>query len=118
MGQISSQGAGGRDGQVQGDLLAVGYGSRSFGQGKKGGLAVWSIKRPTQPIWLCETGCGVSSLDFSRHNGSMLAVGFLNGCLMIYDLKSRQVPSPARGSWCPSPIPIDNSQVMIGRVLS
>eukprot|EP00884_Botryococcus_braunii_P016707 jgi/Botrbrau1/371/Bobra.110_2s0027.1 len=76
--------------KVQGDLLAVGYGSRAFGPPRKGRVSVWSVKNPEQPLWSCQTSSGVTCLDFSHHNPNMLAAGLRSGCLKVYDVKLRQ----------------------------
>ncbi|NXY56134.1 WDR78 protein, partial [Callaeas wilsoni] len=71
------------------DLLAVGY--REFvSQGQKKGLACcWSLKNPMWPerVFRCEHG--VTAVDFSLARPNLLAVGMANGCVAIYDVRSR-----------------------------
>ncbi|XP_015492384.1 WD repeat-containing protein 78 isoform X3 [Parus major] len=71
------------------DLLAVGY--REFVSLKKKGLACcWSLKNPMWPerIFCCEHG--VTAVDFSLARPNLLAVGMANGCVAIYDVRSRR----------------------------
>ncbi|NXN02858.1 WDR78 protein, partial [Sylvia borin] len=75
--------------KVNPDLLAVGY--REFvSQDQKKGLACcWSLKNPMWPerIFRCEHG--VTAVDFSLARPNLLAVGMANGCVAIYDVRSR-----------------------------
>ncbi|NXM61673.1 WDR78 protein, partial [Illadopsis cleaveri] len=75
--------------KVNPDLLAVGY--REFvSQDQKKGLACcWSLKNPMWPerIFHCEHG--VTAVDFSLASPYLLAVGMANGCVSIYDVRSR-----------------------------
>ncbi|NXY38228.1 WDR78 protein, partial [Pomatorhinus ruficollis] len=75
--------------KVNPDLLAVGY--REFvSQDQKKGLACcWSLKNPMWPerIFRCEHG--VTAVDFSLASPNLLAVGMANGCVAIYDVRSR-----------------------------
>ncbi|NXO46006.1 WDR78 protein, partial [Locustella ochotensis] len=75
--------------KINPDLLAVGY--REFvSQDQKKGLACcWSLKNPMWPerIFRCEHG--VTAVDFSLASPNLLAVGMANGCVAIYDVRSR-----------------------------
>ncbi|NXI26065.1 WDR78 protein, partial [Sterrhoptilus dennistouni] len=75
--------------KVNPDLLAVGY--REFvSQDQKKGLACcWSLKNPMWPerIFRCEHG--VTAVDFSLARPNLLAVGMANGCVAVYDVRSR-----------------------------
>ncbi|NWV61250.1 WDR78 protein, partial [Malurus elegans] len=75
--------------KVNPDLLAVGY--REFvSQDQKKGLACcWSLKNPMWPerIFRCEHG--VTAVDFSLGSPHLLAVGMANGCVAVYDVRSR-----------------------------
>ncbi|XP_016155550.1 PREDICTED: WD repeat-containing protein 78 isoform X2 [Ficedula albicollis] len=76
--------------KVNPDLVAVGY--REFvSQDQKKGLACcWSLKNPMWPerIFRCEHG--VTAVDFSLASPNLLAVGMANGCVAIYDVRSRR----------------------------
>ncbi|NXT67748.1 WDR78 protein, partial [Chaetops frenatus] len=75
--------------KVNPDLLAVGY--REFvSQDQKKGLACcWSLKNPMWPerIFHCEHG--VTAVDFSLASPNLLAVGMADGCVAVYDVRSR-----------------------------
>ncbi|NXC60424.1 WDR78 protein, partial [Aleadryas rufinucha] len=75
--------------KINPDLLAVGY--REFvSQDHKEGLACcWSLKNPMWPerIFRCEHG--VTAVDFSLESPNLLAVGMANGCVAIYNVRSR-----------------------------
>ena len=74
---------------VHQDLLAVGYGEHSFLDKKNGLLAFWSLKNPGNPELVIECSSGVTSIDFSKASGNLLAVGLYNGTVAIYDVRSR-----------------------------
>ena len=89
------------------DLLAVGYGRVDFVEdnaataaatdgGKNdlneedlaGGLVLfWSIRNPGYPEKVLHTPYAVTALDFSRRNTTLLAVGFYNGDIAVYDVR-------------------------------
>jgi len=86
------------------DLLAVGYGSFSFTyktekfsakppdqeEGASAGfVALWSLKSPEWPLFWFETPCGVTSIDWSGHYPSILAVGLYDGSIGIYDTRDK-----------------------------
>ncbi|KAJ7986317.1 hypothetical protein DPEC_G00338670, partial [Dallia pectoralis] len=72
------------------DLLAVGYGQFAFKDQKPGLVCCWSLKNPSWPerIFPCESG--VTSLDFSASNASVLAVGMHDGSIATYNVQSRE----------------------------
>jgi len=84
---------------VNSDLLAVGYGKLddyvdNFKPGEavneelKGGLILfWSLRNSDFPEKILRTANPVTSLDFSKLSPMMLAVGFMNGDICIYDTK-------------------------------
>ena len=74
---------------VHADLLAVGYGEHSYLDKKKGLLAFWSLKNPENPELVIECSSGVTSIDFSKASGNLLAVGLYNGTVAIYDVRSK-----------------------------
>ncbi|NXU99115.1 WDR78 protein, partial [Cettia cetti] len=75
--------------KVNPDLLAVGY--REFvSQDQKKGLACcWSLKNPMWPERVFRCGDGVTAVDFSLESPNLLAVGMANGCVAVYDVRSR-----------------------------
>ncbi|NXE99569.1 WDR78 protein, partial [Menura novaehollandiae] len=76
--------------KVNPDLLAVGYRDLVSKDQKKGLACCWSLKNPMWPerIFRCEHG--VTALDFSLARPNLLAVGMANGCVAIYDVRSRK----------------------------
>ncbi len=68
------------------DLLAVGYGSSSFGSTRKGLLSIWSPKNPKQAKQVISTRSGVSTLDFSSLRQNLLAVGLYDGSVLIHNI--------------------------------
>jgi hypothetical protein len=69
-------------------LLAVGYGQLQYAVSGTGLLAVWSLSRPGHPVWHAATPCGVSALDWSAKAPGTLAVGFFDGGVALYDVRS------------------------------
>ncbi|NWX63126.1 WDR78 protein, partial [Promerops cafer] len=76
--------------KVNPDLLAVGYGEFVSQDQKKGLACCWSLKNPMWPerVFRCERG--VTAVDFSLASPHLLAVGMANGCVAIYDVRSRK----------------------------
>ncbi|XP_018609658.1 dynein axonemal intermediate chain 4 isoform X2 [Scleropages formosus] len=72
------------------DLLAVGYGHFDFEDQKSGLVCCWSLKNLKWPdrIFHCESA--VTALDFSGHNGCLLAVGMHNGSIATYNVQSKE----------------------------
>jgi len=71
-------------------ILAVGYGTLDFVSKKKGMILCWTIKNPTFPERVLRVShSGVSCLDFSETNPSLLAAGFNDGAVAIYDIRTR-----------------------------
>ncbi|NXY26918.1 WDR78 protein, partial [Atrichornis clamosus] len=75
--------------KVNPDLLAVGYREFVSKDEKKGLACCWSLKNPMWPerIFRCEHG--VTALDFSLERPNLLAVGMADGCVAVYDVRSR-----------------------------
>lgn len=69
-------------------LLAVGYGRLEYAVSGTGLVAVWSLANPAHPLWHAATSCGVSALDWSGRSTGTLAVGFFDGSLALYDVRS------------------------------
>ncbi|XP_049992018.1 dynein axonemal intermediate chain 4 isoform X4 [Alexandromys fortis] len=70
------------------DLLAVGYGNFGFKEQKRGMACCWSIKNPMWPERIYQSSYGVTSVDFSISSPNLLAVGYHNGTVAIYNVQS------------------------------
>ncbi|KAM5323114.1 dynein axonemal intermediate chain 4 isoform 2-T2 [Glossophaga mutica] len=70
------------------DLLAVGYGHFGFKEQKKGLACCWSIKNPMWPERIYQSPYGVTAVDFSIGAPNLLAVGYHNGTIAIYNVQS------------------------------
>ncbi|KAJ1500078.1 WD repeat-containing protein 78 [Coelomomyces lativittatus] len=72
------------------DILAVGYGASRVTDAhlSPGLICCWSLKNPEHPgrIYPCESP--VTSLDFSNSSPNLLCVGFADGRIAIYDVRS------------------------------
>ncbi|KAL3678259.1 hypothetical protein R1sor_021215 [Riccia sorocarpa] len=80
--------------KVNKDLLCVGYGQFDFGTQKGGLVAFWSIKNPGYPLTTIACKSDVTAVDFSTSTPTLLAVGFYNGILAIYDTRNPKDASP------------------------
>ena len=69
----------------------MGYGRRSFEPASKGHLCLWSMKNPASPLLALPMHAAVTALDWSRNSGSLLAVGFSDGTLALYDVRTQKV---------------------------
>eukprot|EP01064_Diplonema_japonicum_P019151 TRINITY_DN2784_c0_g1_i2.p1 TRINITY_DN2784_c0_g1~~TRINITY_DN2784_c0_g1_i2.p1 ORF type:complete len:839 (+),score=212.43 TRINITY_DN2784_c0_g1_i2:750-3266(+) len=84
------------------DLLGVGYGEYGIpgtdaakGKSHDGMVCCWSVKNPVHPERVYTIpNAGVSSIDFSHHHPSLLAVGNTDGTLALYDVR-KQGNTPA-----------------------
>lgn len=74
--------------KVKRDVLAVGYGQLHFDKDADGMICVWSLRNPASPKLAIRTTFGVTALDFAEEAPSLLAVGFYNGSVAIYDVRS------------------------------
>jgi WD40 repeat protein len=78
-----------------GDILAAGYGSvRVSAQSPPltdpavpGIICCWSLKNPEFPARIFKCSSPVTSLDFSRASANLLAVGFMDGRIAVYDVR-------------------------------
>uniref|UniRef100_A0A2K6KWU5 Dynein axonemal intermediate chain 4 n=1 Tax=Rhinopithecus bieti TaxID=61621 RepID=A0A2K6KWU5_RHIBE len=70
------------------DLLAVGYGHFGFKEQKRGLACCWSIKNPMWPERIYQSPYGVTAVDFSIGAPNLLAVGYHNGTIAIYNVRS------------------------------
>lgn len=71
------------------DILAVGYGKFFFNERCNGIIMLWNIKNPVQPERHYTFESPVSSLDWSKTNPNLLAVGLYNGFIAVLDVSSR-----------------------------
>ncbi|EQC42250.1 hypothetical protein SDRG_01084 [Saprolegnia diclina VS20] len=72
---------------VNDDLLAVSYGQFEAGDTTDGLVLFWSLKNPEFPERVYVLPCGATSIDFSRSQPYMLAVGFHDGVVALYDTR-------------------------------
>jgi len=68
-----------------GDVLAVGYGSKSNYLKKEGYIMLWSIRNPHYPEKVYHFTSSVTAIDFSLKKTEMLAVGLDDGRVLLYD---------------------------------
>ncbi|XP_071586234.1 dynein axonemal intermediate chain 1 isoform X2 [Heliangelus exortis] len=69
------------------DLFAVGYGSYNFRKQGQGMLLLYTMKNPSFPEYVFRSESGVMCLDFHNDHPYLLAVGFHDGNVAIYNLK-------------------------------
>ncbi|BFY99711.1 hypothetical protein BsWGS_02751 [Bradybaena similaris] len=69
------------------DLLAVGYGQFEFTNQKPGLVCCWCIKNPKYPERVFTSKQGVTAVDFSAANPNLLAVGYYDGGIAIYNVR-------------------------------
>ena len=72
---------------VNGDILAVSYGQYEFSLERKDGLVcLWSLKNPMWPQIVIPSASGATCLDWSNRYPNMLAVGYYDGSIVVYDV--------------------------------
>ncbi|XP_030048711.1 dynein axonemal intermediate chain 1 isoform X2 [Microcaecilia unicolor] len=69
------------------DLFAVGHGSYDFLKQGQGMLLLYSMKNPSFPEFIFGTDSGIMCLDIHQEHPYILAVGFYDGNVAIYNLK-------------------------------
>lgn len=70
------------------DMLAAGYGNIDFVGKKEGAICIWMLKNPRFPErYIPVENKGVSSIDFSKFNPSLLSVGYNDGTVAIFDIR-------------------------------
>ncbi|KAM8790185.1 dynein axonemal intermediate chain 4 [Rhynchonycteris naso] len=74
--------------KINTDLLAVGYGHFGFKEQKKGLACCWSIKNPMWPERIYQSPYGVTAVDFSMGSPNLLAVGYYNGTIAVYNVRN------------------------------
>ncbi|KAG7476534.1 hypothetical protein MATL_G00083930 [Megalops atlanticus] len=80
--------------QVYQDLFAVGLGSYDFTKQGRGMLLFYSLKNSTFPEFIFPTLSGVMCLDIHEKLSHLVAVGFYDGCVAVYNLKEES-PQPS-----------------------
>lgn len=71
------------------DLMAVGYGSFNFSKQTSGALLIYSLKNPKFPENIYETESGIMTVDIHPTQRHYVCVGFYNGDVAVYNLKSK-----------------------------
>ncbi|KAI4901488.1 hypothetical protein NFI96_012302 [Prochilodus magdalenae] len=69
------------------DMFAVGLGSYDFTKQSRGMLLFYSLKNSTYPEFVFPTLSGVMCLDIHKQLSYLVAVGFYDGCVAVYNLK-------------------------------
>ncbi|XP_072517913.1 dynein, axonemal, intermediate chain 1, paralog 2 isoform X2 [Salminus brasiliensis] len=69
------------------DLFAVGLGSYEFTKQGRGMLLFYSLKNSTFPEYIFNTLSGVMCLDIHKQLSYLVAVGFYDGSVAVYNLK-------------------------------
>ncbi|KAK3524261.1 hypothetical protein QTP70_025852 [Hemibagrus guttatus] len=69
------------------DLFAVGLGSFEFTKQGQGMLLFYSLKNSTYPEYIFHTKSGVMCLDIHKQLSYLVAVGFYDGSVAVYNLK-------------------------------
>ncbi|KAM9331073.1 dynein axonemal intermediate chain 1 [Gastrophryne carolinensis] len=70
------------------DLFAVGHGSYDFMKQSRGALLLYTLKNPSFPEYAFSTESSIMCLDFHREHPYLVAVGFYDGNVAIFSLKS------------------------------
>ena len=73
------------------DLFAVGMGSYDFRQQGFGMVVFYSFKNSSFPEFFYPTKSGVLCLDIHKQNSNLVAVGFYDGCVAVYNLSNKGV---------------------------
>lgn len=75
------------------DLFAVAYGSYDFLKQSKGLILLYSLKNPSYPEMVYNTESGVMSLDIHPEYPNLIAVGFYDGTVGVFNTaESSDVP--------------------------
>ncbi|KAK5934349.1 hypothetical protein CgunFtcFv8_014754 [Champsocephalus gunnari] len=69
------------------DLFAVGMGSYDFSKQGRGMLVYYSLKNSAYPEFIYPTLSGVLCLDIHEQHSYLVAVGFYDGCVAVYNNK-------------------------------
>ncbi|XP_061900038.1 dynein axonemal intermediate chain 1-like [Entelurus aequoreus] len=71
------------------DFFGVGLGSYEFSKQGRGMLLFYTLKNSTYPEYIFPTSCGVLCLDIHKQHSYLVAVGFYDGCVGVYNLKNK-----------------------------
>ena len=76
--------------QANEDILAVGYGDHGYEQraSSSGLVLFWSLRNPVFPELALEFTTGCTALDFSKKSPHLLAVGFKDGTVAAYNVRT------------------------------
>uniref|UniRef100_A0A3Q3E6R9 Dynein axonemal intermediate chain 1 n=1 Tax=Labrus bergylta TaxID=56723 RepID=A0A3Q3E6R9_9LABR len=69
------------------DLFSVGLGSYNFTKQGRGMLVFYSLKNSTFPEYIYPTSSSVLCLDIHEQRSYLVAVGFYDSCVAVYNLK-------------------------------
>uniref|UniRef100_K7FV26 Dynein axonemal intermediate chain 1 n=1 Tax=Pelodiscus sinensis TaxID=13735 RepID=K7FV26_PELSI len=69
------------------DLFVVGHGSYDFMKQSRGMLLLYTLKNPSFPEYISSSESGIMCLDIHNDHPYLLAVGFYDGNVAIYNLK-------------------------------
>ncbi|XP_069476179.1 dynein axonemal intermediate chain 1 [Ambystoma mexicanum] len=69
------------------DLFAAGHGSYDFMKQSRGLLLLYTLKNPSFPEFIFNTESGIMCLDIHKDHPYLLAVGFYDGNVALYNLK-------------------------------
>ncbi|KAJ3381671.1 WD repeat-containing protein 78 [Entophlyctis sp. JEL0112] len=73
------------------DILAVAYGeSRTSTSSSEGLILCWTLKNPEWPERIYKPAQAVTAIDFSKHTPNLLAAGFADGRIAIYDVRQKK----------------------------
>ncbi|CAG7823080.1 unnamed protein product [Allacma fusca] len=73
-----------------GNIVAAAYGSTRFGDDEEGVVCVWSAKNTLYPERIYEFKAAVTCLAFATLTPYLLAIGMIDGNLVVYDVRSAQ----------------------------
>ncbi|XP_052796191.1 dynein intermediate chain 2, ciliary-like isoform X3 [Mya arenaria] len=74
------------------DLFAVSFGSYDFMKQGNGMILFYSLKNPSFPEHIFETDSGVMCLDVHPEHPYMVAVGFYDGSVGVYNVQKKDGP--------------------------
>lgn len=72
------------------DLFAVSFGSYDFMKQGNGMILFYSLKNPSFPEYIYETDSGVMCLDIHPDHPYMVAVGFYDGSVGVYNIERKE----------------------------
>ncbi|XP_013403907.1 dynein intermediate chain 2, ciliary isoform X2 [Lingula anatina] len=72
------------------DLFAVGHGSYDFLKQTRGMVLFYTLKNPSYPEFIFSTESGVMCLDIHPEHPYLVAVGFYDGSVGVYNLTENQ----------------------------